>query len=93
MAGLAGALLGWRPDEFWSATPAELGAIVNAMAGEEIVPASAADLALFRLAKRGGKGIPCAVQFWATNVSFQGRAHGWTHGLRLRAKCPILPHL
>jgi len=45
LAGLAGALLGWRPDEFWSATPAEFGAIVNAMAGEEFVPASAKDLA------------------------------------------------
>jgi len=41
---MAGALLGWRPDEFWSATPTELAAIVNAMAGEEIEPASAADL-------------------------------------------------
>jgi uncharacterized phage protein (TIGR02216 family) len=24
LAGIAGQLLGWRPDEFWSATPAEL---------------------------------------------------------------------
>ncbi len=24
LAGLAGALLGWRPPEFWAATPAEL---------------------------------------------------------------------
>ncbi len=45
LAGLAGALLGWRPAEFWSATPAELAAIIDAMAGEEPVPASAADLA------------------------------------------------
>ena len=33
LAGLAGALLGWRPDEFWRATPAELGAVLGAMAG------------------------------------------------------------
>jgi uncharacterized phage protein (TIGR02216 family) len=26
LAGLAARLLGWRPDEFWSATPAELAA-------------------------------------------------------------------
>lgn len=34
LAGMAGALLGWRPDEFWGATPAELVAIVAALAGE-----------------------------------------------------------
>lgn len=28
LAGLAGRLLGWRPDEFWQATPAELAAIL-----------------------------------------------------------------
>lgn len=32
LAGLAGALLGWRPDEFWNATPAELETILTAMA-------------------------------------------------------------
>jgi Phage tail assembly chaperone protein, TAC len=31
LAGLTGALLGWRPDEFWSATPAELASILTAM--------------------------------------------------------------
>ena len=31
LAGLAGALLGWRPDEFWRATPAELAAVLGAM--------------------------------------------------------------
>jgi hypothetical protein len=45
LAGLAGALLGWRPDEFWNATPAELGAILAAIAGEEMMPAGAADVA------------------------------------------------
>jgi len=33
LAGLAGALLGWRPDEFWRATPDELAAILDAMTG------------------------------------------------------------
>ena len=33
LAGLAGALLGWRPDEFWRATPAELARILTEMAG------------------------------------------------------------
>lgn len=28
LAGLAGRLLGWRPQEFWQATPAELAAIL-----------------------------------------------------------------
>lgn len=32
LAGLAGALLGWRPDEFWRATPAELAAVIAALA-------------------------------------------------------------
>lgn len=44
LAGLAGALLGWRPDEFWSATPAELAAVLTALAGPEPF-ASADDLA------------------------------------------------
>jgi hypothetical protein len=42
LAGLAGALLGWRPDEFWNATPAELAAILAPAAPSA---ASAADLA------------------------------------------------
>ncbi|HET9640607.1 MAG TPA: phage tail assembly chaperone [Allosphingosinicella sp.] len=44
LAGLAGALLGWRPDEFWRATPAELGAVLGAMAGEDPEPAGRPDL-------------------------------------------------
>jgi uncharacterized phage protein (TIGR02216 family) len=43
MAGLAGALLGWRPEEFWKATPAELAAVLGALAGES-ESASAGDL-------------------------------------------------
>ena len=34
LAGLAGALLGWRPDEFWKATPAELAAVLAALSPE-----------------------------------------------------------
>ena len=33
LAGVAGALLGWRPDEFWRATPGELAAVLKALAG------------------------------------------------------------
>ena len=35
LAGLAGALAGWRPDEFWRATPAELEAVLRAFAPPE----------------------------------------------------------
>jgi uncharacterized phage protein (TIGR02216 family) len=44
LAGLAGALLRWRPHEFWRATPAELAAVLAAMAPEEAT-ASSSDLA------------------------------------------------
>lgn len=33
-AGLAGVLFGWRPDEFWAATPEELMTLAEA-GGEE----------------------------------------------------------
>lgn len=32
LAGLAGLLFGWTPAGFWEATPAELGALVRALA-------------------------------------------------------------
>ena len=35
LAGVAGWLLGWRPDEFWRATPAELASVLRAARGEE----------------------------------------------------------
>lgn len=39
MSGTAGALLGWSPDIFWRATPAELEAIVDALApGDATMP-------------------------------------------------------
>ncbi|NNM76648.1 phage tail assembly chaperone [Sphingomonas sp. ID1715] len=39
LSGLAGVLLGWRPGEFWEATPAELAAVFAALRppGEAIV--------------------------------------------------------
>lgn len=45
LAGTTGALLGWRPEEFWKATPAEVGAVLLALVGEEQGPASTVDLA------------------------------------------------
>jgi uncharacterized phage protein (TIGR02216 family) len=39
LAGVAGWLLGWRPDEFWRATPAELAAVLGAARGDEVVDA------------------------------------------------------
>jgi len=33
LAGMAGALLGWRPEAVWRATPAELASVLTAMAG------------------------------------------------------------
>lgn len=36
LAGLAGVLFGWRPDEFWNATPAELAALLEALGGERV---------------------------------------------------------
>jgi hypothetical protein len=43
LAGLTGALLGWRPGEFWNATPAELATIFAALAPDA---ANAADRVL-----------------------------------------------
>jgi hypothetical protein len=45
LAGLAGVLAGWRPDEFWAATPAELGGVMSALAGDGDDVAGSADLA------------------------------------------------
>jgi hypothetical protein len=35
LAGLVGVLLGWRPQEFWHATPAELAAVLGVLAGAD----------------------------------------------------------
>jgi len=48
LAGLAGAVLGWRPDEFWRATPGELAAIFEAIAGRGGAGASSDDLERLR---------------------------------------------
>jgi len=53
LAGLAGALLGWSPDAFWRATPAELAAVVRAASGEAVggcAPPDAATIARMRKA-------------------------------------------
>jgi hypothetical protein len=44
IAGFAGALLGWRPDEFWRATPAELAGVVAALSPATEPAANAATL-------------------------------------------------
>lgn len=43
LAGLAGVLLGWRPAEFWAATPAELASVLSVLAGVEGDGLAAAD--------------------------------------------------
>lgn len=44
LAGVAGVIAGWRPDEFWRATPAELGAVLRAIDGDPEPGAAAIDL-------------------------------------------------
>lgn len=38
LAGLAGLAFGWRPDDFWRATPAELAALARAAAPDMAMP-------------------------------------------------------
>lgn len=45
LASLAGQGLGWRPDEFWRATPVELALILAPHGGAELAPLARADLA------------------------------------------------
>lgn len=45
LAGLAGVMFGWSPESFWNATPVELGALVQALAGEEAMPPGAEAIA------------------------------------------------
>jgi uncharacterized phage protein (TIGR02216 family) len=45
LAGVAGAMFGWSPDAFWRATPAELGALVRALTGEDAAPPDATTIA------------------------------------------------
>lgn len=44
LSGLAMRLLGWRPDEFWNATPAELAAIFAPDGEAQGAPLSRAEL-------------------------------------------------
>ena len=48
LSGLAGALLGWPPDQFWRATPAELAAVLEALAPPAGEGMSSADVARLR---------------------------------------------
>lgn len=41
LAGRTALTLGWRPDDFWNATPAELLGILQAIAGDDEAPPSA----------------------------------------------------
>lgn len=43
LAGFTARALGWRPDDFWNATPAELAAIL-APDGDAVTPLARADL-------------------------------------------------
>ena len=43
--GPSGALFGWRPGDFWNATPDELAALLTALDGEAPVPPDAGTLA------------------------------------------------
>lgn len=45
LAGVASVVLGWRPEEFWRATPEELATVFAAMTGERDVPPDAAAMA------------------------------------------------
>ena len=38
LAGLTARTLGWRPDDFWNATPAELAAILAPEANGDVTP-------------------------------------------------------
>lgn len=48
LCAVAGSLLGWRPAEFWDATPAEL-ALMFEQPGAEIAPPDAATIDALRL--------------------------------------------
>lgn len=54
LAGVAGVMFGWPPDVFWRATPAELAALVRAVAGESVAPPDSATIAAMREAHPDG---------------------------------------
>jgi len=45
LAGLAAAIAGWRPDEFWRATPVELETVLAAFVSPEATAATPPDAA------------------------------------------------
>ena len=45
LAGMAAILLGWRPEEFWRSTPAELATVLAAMTGGSAAPVTRDELA------------------------------------------------
>lgn len=46
LCGQCALLLGWRPAEFWNATPAELASILDVMTPRKDVPPDAKDMQL-----------------------------------------------
>jgi len=54
LSGLVPRLLGWRPDDFWSATPAELAAIFDAGEASFTDPLSRAELTSLMERERDG---------------------------------------
>jgi hypothetical protein len=44
LCGQCALLLGWRPTEFWNATPAELACVLNAVTAQTEAPPDAHDL-------------------------------------------------
>lgn len=58
LCGQCALLLGWRPDEFWDTTPAELACVLSAMLPQSDTPPNPDDLqklmALFPDAPTGG---------------------------------------
>jgi uncharacterized phage protein (TIGR02216 family) len=54
LAGAAALLLGWPPDEFWRATPAELAAVLRAARGETAAGMNRAELERLREANPDG---------------------------------------
>lgn len=42
LSGVAARVLGWRPDEFWAATPMEMAAALHD--GEAVAPVESGDL-------------------------------------------------
>ncbi len=47
-AGLAGVAFGWSPNAFWAATPAELGALVQAVRGDAPHPCDRATIDMLK---------------------------------------------